>query len=121
MRSTAAPRSPAIGRGADGPSSTAARSIVATGQRRPREGLARRPVVLTRQQARDFPERILRRGGTLAKQPADLHSLETALFSARQIAEELGEVFIDLAIAQAKMKSPPTTLAAARAELSSDR
>jgi hypothetical protein len=52
------------------------------------------------------------RGGTLAKQPADLHSLETALFRAREIAEELGEVvvlyFIDMAIAEARMKSPPT-------------
>jgi hypothetical protein len=48
----------------------------------------------------------------LEKQPADLYSLETALFSAREIAEELGEVvvlyFIDMAIAEAKMKSPPT-------------
>jgi hypothetical protein len=48
----------------------------------------------------------------VAKQPADLHSLETALFSTREIAEELGEVvvlyFIDMAIAEAKMKSPPT-------------
>jgi hypothetical protein len=48
----------------------------------------------------------------LAKQPADLHSLETALFSAREIAEELGEVvvlyFIDMAIAEVKIKSPPT-------------
>ena len=49
---------------------------------------------------------------TLAKQAADFHSLETELFSARKIAEELGEVvvlyFIDMAIAEAKMKSPPT-------------
>ena len=48
----------------------------------------------------------------MAKQPADFHSLEAALFSARKIAEELGEVvvlyFIDMAIAEAKMKSPPT-------------
>jgi hypothetical protein len=48
----------------------------------------------------------------LAKQPADFHSLEAALFSARKIAEELGEVvvlyFIDMAIAEAKMKRPPT-------------
>jgi hypothetical protein len=48
----------------------------------------------------------------LAKQPADLHSLETALFCAREIAEELGEAvilyFIDMAMAEAKMKSPPT-------------
>jgi hypothetical protein len=53
------------------------------------------------------------RGGTLAKQPADLHSLETALFSAREIAEKLGDAailyFIDMAIAEAKMKNPPTT------------
>jgi hypothetical protein len=48
---------------------------------------------------------------TLPRQPADLHSLETALFWAREIAEELGEVvvlyFIDMAIAEARMKSPP--------------
>jgi hypothetical protein len=47
----------------------------------------------------------------LAKQPADLCSLETALFRAREIAEELGEVvrlyFIDMAITEAKMESPP--------------
>jgi hypothetical protein len=47
----------------------------------------------------------------LAKQPADFHSLEAALFSARKIAEELGEVvvlyFIDMAIAEAKTKRPP--------------
>jgi hypothetical protein len=59
-------------------------------------------------------ELLFGRGGTLAKQPAaDSHSLETALFLAREIAEELGEVvvlyFIDMAIAEAKMKSPPTT------------
>jgi hypothetical protein len=51
-------------------------------------------------------------GETLAKQPADFHSLETALFRAREIAEELGEVvvlyFIDMAISEARMKSPPT-------------
>jgi hypothetical protein len=50
--------------------------------------------------------------GTLAKQPAKLHPLETALLGAREIAEELGEVvilyFIDMAIAEARMKSPPT-------------
>jgi hypothetical protein len=50
--------------------------------------------------------------GTLPRQPADLHSLETALFRAREIAEELGEVvllyFIDMAITEAKMESPPT-------------
>jgi hypothetical protein len=49
----------------------------------------------------------------LAKQPPDLHSLETALFSAREIAEELGDAvilyFIDMAIAEAKIKNPPTT------------
>jgi hypothetical protein len=48
----------------------------------------------------------------LEKQSADLHSLETALFLAREVAEELGEVvvlyFIDMAISEAKMKSPPT-------------
>ena len=48
----------------------------------------------------------------MAKQPADSHSLEAALFSARKIAEELGEVvvlyFIEMAIAEAKIKSPPT-------------
>jgi hypothetical protein len=48
----------------------------------------------------------------LAKQPADFHSLETALFRAREIAEELGEVvvlyFIDMAISEARMKSSPT-------------
>ena len=49
---------------------------------------------------------------TLAKQPANSHSLETALFRAREIAEELGEAvvlyFIDMAITEARMKSPPT-------------
>jgi hypothetical protein len=49
----------------------------------------------------------------LAKQPVDLLSLETALFWAREIAEELGDAavlyFIDMAIAEAKLKSPPTT------------
>jgi hypothetical protein len=49
----------------------------------------------------------------LAKQPADLRSLEAALFSAREIAEKLGDAvilyFIDMAIAEAKMKNPPTT------------
>ena len=49
----------------------------------------------------------------MAKQPEDLRSLEMALFRAREIAEELGEVvvlyFIDMAIAEAKTKSPPTT------------
>ena len=51
-------------------------------------------------------------GGTLAKQPADLHSLETALCWAREMAEERGEhvvlYCIDMAIAEVKMKSPPT-------------
>ena len=55
---------------------------------------------------------LVARGGALAKQPADLRSLETALFRAREIAEELGEVvllyFIDMAITEAKMESPPT-------------
>jgi hypothetical protein len=48
----------------------------------------------------------------LAKQPADLHPLETALFTAHEIAEELDKVvavyFIDMAIEEARMKSPPT-------------
>ena len=48
----------------------------------------------------------------MAKQPADLHSLETALIRAREIAEELGEVvvlyFLDMSIAEAKMKGPST-------------
>jgi hypothetical protein len=48
----------------------------------------------------------------LQKQSADLHTLETALLSTREIAEELGETvilyFIDMAIAEAKTKSPPT-------------
>lgn len=52
------------------------------------------------------------RGGTLTEQPPDLHSLETALLWAREIAEELGEVlvlyFIDMTIAEVRMKSPPT-------------
>lgn len=51
-------------------------------------------------------------GETLSKQPVDLRSLETALFRAREIAEELEEFavlyFIDMAIVEAKMKSPPT-------------
>jgi hypothetical protein len=49
---------------------------------------------------------------TLAKQLADLHTLETALCWAREIAEERGEVVIlyciDMAIAEVKMKSSPT-------------
>jgi hypothetical protein len=44
----------------------------------------------------------------LAKQPEDFHSLETALFRAREIGEELGEVvvlyFINMAIAEAKLR-----------------
>ena len=48
----------------------------------------------------------------MAKQPADLDSLGTALFCAREMAEELDEVvvlyFIEMAIAEAKAKSPPT-------------
>ena len=48
----------------------------------------------------------------MAKQPSKLHPLETALLGAREIAEELGEVvilyFIDMAITEARMKSPPT-------------
>jgi hypothetical protein len=50
----------------------------------------------------------------LAKQPADSHSLETALFRAREIAEELGEAvvlyFIDMAILEARRKNPPTAI-----------
>ena len=48
----------------------------------------------------------------MAKQSADLHSLETTLFRAREIAEELDEAlvlyFVDMAITEARMKSPPT-------------
>jgi hypothetical protein len=48
----------------------------------------------------------------VAKQPADLHSLETALFRAREFPDELDEgvilYFIDMAIAEAKNKSPLT-------------
>jgi hypothetical protein len=48
----------------------------------------------------------------LAEQPADLQSLETALLRAREIAEEFGEAlvlyFIDMAIAELRMKSSPT-------------
>src|SRR5580704_5880901 len=47
----------------------------------------------------------------LAKQTADLHSLETVLLRAREIAEGLGEVvivyFIDMAIAETRRKTPP--------------
>ena len=46
----------------------------------------------------------------MAKQPANLHSLETVLLRAREIAEELGDVvvtyFIDMAIAETRMKNP---------------
>jgi hypothetical protein len=48
----------------------------------------------------------------LEKQPTDLYSLETTLFRAREIAEELGEAvvlyFIDMAILEARGQSPPT-------------
>lgn len=48
----------------------------------------------------------------MTERPADLHSLETALLAAREIAEELREAlvlyFIDMAIAEVRMKSPPT-------------
>jgi hypothetical protein len=48
----------------------------------------------------------------LAEQPADLQFLETALLRAREIAEEFGEAlvlyFIDMAIAEMRMKSSPT-------------
>jgi hypothetical protein len=48
----------------------------------------------------------------LVKQAAKLHPLETVLLGAREIAEELSEVvvlyFIDMAIAEARMKSPPS-------------
>jgi hypothetical protein len=48
----------------------------------------------------------------LAEQPADLQSLETALLRAREIAKEFGEAlvlyFIDMAIAEVRMKSSPT-------------
>jgi hypothetical protein len=47
----------------------------------------------------------------LAKETADLHSLETMLLRAREIAEELGEAvivyFIDMAIAETTRKNPP--------------
>jgi hypothetical protein len=50
-------------------------------------------------------------GGTLAKQTADLHCLETALSRGREIAEELGEIvivyFIDMALAETRTKNPP--------------
>jgi hypothetical protein len=48
----------------------------------------------------------------LAKEPAGLHSLETTLLRARKIAEELDDVvvlyFIDMAIAEARIKSTLT-------------
>lgn len=48
----------------------------------------------------------------MEKQPADLHALETALLSAREIAEELGEIlvlyFVDMAISEVRIKSLPT-------------
>jgi hypothetical protein len=48
----------------------------------------------------------------LSEQPADLQSLETALLRAREIAEEFDEplilYFIDMAIAETRMKNPPT-------------
>jgi hypothetical protein len=43
----------------------------------------------------------------LAEHFVDLHSLETALLWAREIAEELGEVLVLMAIAEVRMKSPP--------------
>ena len=47
----------------------------------------------------------------MAKQTADLHSLETVLFRAREIAEGLGEViivyFIDMAIVETRRKGSP--------------
>ena len=50
--------------------------------------------------------------GTLAEQPADLQSLEAALLRAREIAEEFGDAlvlyFIEMAIAELRMKIPPT-------------
>jgi hypothetical protein len=48
----------------------------------------------------------------LAEQTADLQSLETALVRAREIAEEFGDAlvlyFIDMAIAEVRMRNPPT-------------
>ena len=48
----------------------------------------------------------------MTKQPADLHSLEMALFRAREIAEELDEAvvlyFVNMAITESRMKSPPS-------------
>jgi hypothetical protein len=50
--------------------------------------------------------------GTLAEQPADLQSLEMALLRAREIADEFDEAlvlyFIDMAIAELRMKSSTT-------------
>jgi hypothetical protein len=49
--------------------------------------------------------------GTLAEQPADLQSLETALLQAREIAEKFGDAlvlyFIDMAMAELRMGSSP--------------
>jgi hypothetical protein len=49
---------------------------------------------------------------TLAEQPADWQSLESALLRAREIAEECGEAlalyFIDMAIAELRMERSPT-------------
>jgi hypothetical protein len=46
----------------------------------------------------------------LAKQTVELHSLETVLLQAREIATELGEVvnvyFIDMALAETRKKNP---------------
>ena len=48
----------------------------------------------------------------MSEQPADLQSLETALLRAREIADEFDEAlilyFIDMAIAEMRMKNPPT-------------
>ena len=48
------------------------------------------------------------------EQPADLQCLETALLRAREIAEESGEAlvlyFIEMAIAELRMKSPSTAM-----------
>jgi hypothetical protein len=48
----------------------------------------------------------------LAERPEDLQSLEMALLRAREIAKESGEAlvlyFIEMAIAELRMKSPST-------------
>jgi hypothetical protein len=58
------------------------------------------------------PAELVDTRGALAEQPADLQSLETALLRAREIAEESCEAlvsyFIDMAIAEVRMKSFPT-------------